>query len=339
MRQPIDFATLERMLSDPDVPDAQIRPYLKAQRDASRPFDPRVVPDPELVVMDETDRFRVESAIRWGNGISRFRRHRRYERRRLFGERGLPVLVSEGDSWFQFPFLIDDVIDHLGPDHLVWSLDAAGDTARNMVVAHPEYLDGLRLRRGDGVAAFLFSAAGNDVIGEDETGKPVLDALLKPHDPGRDAAGHVDQARLATVLRFLETSYRTVIAAIRAEPGFDRLPIVLHGYDYAIPHGEPGDPRSPGWAAKDEWLGGPMAAKGINDFALRRGIIRFLIDALYDTLHELAGDSATTRIHVVDVRGTLTKVTDWADEIHGTSEGFALVAERFRATLQTAGIA
>lgn len=336
--QPIDFATLERMLADPNVPDAAIRPYLKAKRDDSRPFDPQVEPDPELVVMDETDRFRVESAIRWGNGISRFRRHRRYELRRLLGEDHL-VLVSEGDSWFQFPLLIDDVVDHLGPDHLIWSLDAAGDTARNMVVAQPEYLKGLRARREDGVAAFLFSAAGNDVIGEDETGKPVLTALLKDHQPGTGAAGHVDVARLATVLKFLEDSYRTVIAAIRAEPGFDRLPIVLHGYDYGFPHEGESDPRNPGWAAKDEWLAGPMSTRGIVDPDLRRGIIRFLIDALYDMLNKVAGNPAATGVHVVDVRGTLTRVTDWADEIHGTSEGFARVADRFRATLRGAGIA
>jgi hypothetical protein len=248
------------------------------------------------------------------------------------------VLVSEGDSWFQFPLLIDDVVDHLGPDHLVWSLDAAGDTAPQHGRGAAEYLDGLRLRRGDGVAAFLFSAAGNDVIGEDETGKPVLAALLKGHQPGVDAAGHVDVARLATVLGFLEESYRTVIAAVRNEPGFDRLPIVLHGYDYAIPHGEPAT-AEPGWAAKDEWLAGPMAAKGIVDPALRRGIVRFLIDALYDTLNKVAGNGAATGVHVVDVRGTLTEVTDWADEIHGTSAGFARVAERFRATLREARIA
>ena len=334
----IDYETLEAMLRNPEIPDAQIRPYLTGDPDASRPFDPRVVPDPALVSMDEADRFRFESAIRWGNAISRWRRQRLYELRRGGGER-LPVLVSEGDSWFQFPFLIDDVVDHLGRDHLIWSLDAAGDTARNMVVKRPEYLAGLRERRADGVAAFLFSAAGNDIIGEDETGEPVLKQILKRHDPARDAAWHVDQARLAAILQFLETCYRQVITAIRAEEGFATLPIIVHGYDYAIPSGGPGDLRDPSWAAKDEWLGAPMQANGIDDPALRRAIVRFLIDALYDMLFKIAGNSAATRIHVVDVRGALAGVADWADEIHATSDSFSKVAARFRTTLREAGVA
>ncbi len=332
----IDYATLETMLRNPEVPDAQIRPYLTGAPGAGGAFDPRVVPDPALVSMDETDRFRFESAIRWGNAISRWRRQRLYELRRDRGER-LPVLMSEGDSWFQFPFLIEDVVDQLGRDHLIWSLDAAGDTARNMVVGRPEYLAGLRARRADGVAAFLFSAAGNDIIGEDETGEPVLKQLLKRYDPNRDAAWHVDQARLAAILQFLETCYRQVIAHIRAEDGFAALPIIIHGYDYAIPSGAPGDKRDPSWAAKDEWLGGPMHANGIDDPVLRQAIVRFLIDALYDMLFKIAGDSAATRIHVVDVRGALGGVADWADEIHATSASFAKVAARFRATLRAAG--
>jgi hypothetical protein len=333
----IDFETLERMLQDPDVPDDQIRPYLTGAPGEGGPFDPRVVPDPERVVMDDLDRFRVESAIRWGNAISRWRRQRRYELRRARGER-LPVLVSEGDSWFQFPFLLDDVVDHLGSDHLIWSLDAAGDTARNMVLNQPEYLKGLRERRADGVAAFLFSAAGNDIIGEDESGEPVLTQILKPFAPGRDAAAHIDQARLAATLQFLESCYRQVIASIRAEAGFAALPILIHGYDYAIPHGQPDDRRSPIWAARDEWLGAPLRSKGIDDPALRQAIIRFLIDALYDTLFRIAGDSAASRVHVVDVRGTLARLADWADEIHATNQGFAKVAARFRTGLRAAGI-
>jgi len=335
--EPIDYETLEAMLRDPDVPDERIRPYLTGEPGTGGPFDPRVVPDPALVRMDDIDRFRVESAIRWGNAISRWRRQRRYELRLARGE-GLPVIVSEGDSWFQFPFLIDDIVDHLGRNYLIWSLDAAGDTAQNMVVSRPEYMAGLRERRADGVAAFLFSAAGNDVIGEDATGEPVLKRLLKPYTPGRDAAWHIDQARLASILQFLETCYGRVIAAIRAEEGFATLPIVIHGYDYAIPSGQPGDQRNPTWAARDEWLGGPMRAKGIDDPELRRAIVRFLIDALYDMLLKVAGNSTRTRIHVVDVRGTLPGTTDWADEIHGTSEGFAKVAARFRATLREAVI-
>src|SRR5690606_29256958 len=122
------------------------------------------------------------------------------------GERK-PVLVSEGDSWFQFPFLIEDVIDQLDPDFLIWSLDAAGDTSDNMVNRHPEYMQGLNKQKANNVAGFLFSGAGNDVIGEDLRGEPVLGKLLKQHTPGKGATWHVDHAHLASILSTLQEDY------------------------------------------------------------------------------------------------------------------------------------
>jgi hypothetical protein len=275
--------------------------------------------------------------MRIGNGLARWRRQRRFKNRVARGET-LPILVSEGDSWFQFPFLITDVIDHLGDEYLIWSLDAAGDTAFNMVRGRPEYLQSLRAHR-DRVAAFLFSAAGNDIIGEDEDEKPMLEKLLKPFDTAQDADAHIDRTVLNEILSFLRDCYQEVIDKIRAQPGLEQLPIMFHGYDYpfAYPFSGPDpDPRSPRYVARDEWLGSAFAARGIVDPQLRRDILIILIDALYDMLNSLAGDSRTTNIYVVDVRGTLTSVGDWNDEIHGTDLGFAAVANKFRATLREA---
>jgi hypothetical protein len=199
-------------------------------------------------------------------------------------------------------------------------------------------MQALREQR-DRVSAFLFSAAGNDVIGEDENHKPVLEKLILRFEPSRDAASHINRDELNKILKFLKESYQTVIDTIRAEPGFDRLPIIIHGYDYpfAYPYTDSTiDPRAPSYAAKDEWLGSAFAARDVADSSLRREILILLIDALYDMLKSLAGDSRTTHVHVVDVRGTLTSVGDWNDEIHGTDDGFARVADKFRETLRAA---
>lgn len=323
----ISYDELKDKLMNPDIPDREIAPYLMAVGGRSGPFDPRVVPDPTKVQLTREGDFDVESAMRWGNAICRWRRQQRFARRLADGEK-LPVLVSEGDSWFQFPFLIDDVIDQLEPDFLIWSLDAAGDTADNMVNRQPEYKAGLDRQKANGVQAFLFSGAGNDVIGEDLDGKPVLGRLLRPYSPGKDAAWHVDKAALASVLTRLERDYRKVVATIRADTTLTRLPIFFHGYDYCIPGGFAGDTRHPTYARQDEWLGTPLREKGIVDPNLQRAIIRVLVDALYDMLKGVAGDPNTTRIHVVDIRGTL-RDGDWADEIHGTSAGFAKVGLLF----------
>ncbi|UVC19298.1 hypothetical protein [Mesorhizobium onobrychidis] len=324
----LSYAEFKAMLMDPDVPDAKIAEYLTARPKESGPFDPMIVPDPAKVEMTPEGDFDVESAIRWGNAICRWRRHARFESRIANGEKK-PVLVSEGDSWFQFPFLIDDVIDQLEPDFLIWSLDAAGDTSDNMVNRSPEYMQALVQQKPNKVAGFLFSAAGNDVIGEDLLGKPVLGRLLKPFKAGKDAAWHIDNAQLASILSALEKDYKKVVSTIRLDNAFANLPILVHGYDYAIPGGFPGDSRNPIYAKQDEWLGGPMKKKGITDPTLQREIIRLLIDALYDMLGSVAGKSSTTNVHVVDVRGAL-KTADWADEIHGTSAGFKKIGKRFK---------
>jgi hypothetical protein len=240
-----------------------------------------------------------------------------------------------GDSWFQFPFLIEDVVDNLEKDFLIWSLDAAGDTADNMVNRKPEYKEGLDAQKTNHVVGFLFSAAGNDVIGEDLLGNPVLSTLIKPFKSGKDTARHIDNGELAAVLTRLETDYRKVFSTIRDDWDFKKLPIFIHGYEYAIPGGYPGDKRHPVYAKQDEWLGGPLVEKGIKDLKLQRQIIHLLIDSLYDMLDRVAGKSSTTNIHVVNVRETLNE-GDWADEIHGTSDGFAKVAERFRKVIKDA---
>ncbi|WP_077068101.1 hypothetical protein [Ensifer aridi] len=323
----LPYAVFKEMLMDPGVPDSEIAKYLTAKPKESGPFDPAIVPDPSKVAMTAEGEFDVESAIRWGNAVCRWRRQARFERRVANGERK-PVLVSEGDSWFQFPFLIDDVVDQLESDFLIWSLDAAGDTCDNMVNRNPEYMQALVKQKANNVRGFLFSAAGNDVIGEDLLGQPVLGRLLKRHSPGKDAAWHVDSAQLATILSTLEEAYAKVIATIRLDSSFTKLPIFIHGYDYAIPGGFAGDTRRPIYAKQDEWLGGPMKKKGIMDVDLQRDIIRILIDALYDMLDRVAGNSTSTHVHVIDARGILSK-DDWADEIHGTSAGFKKVAKLF----------
>lgn len=330
----ISYEDFKTMLMDTDVPDEEIAKYLTADRAASGPFDPRIEPDPSKVDMTPEGQMDVESAIRWGNAICRWRRQQVFERRIESGVKK-PVLVSEGDSWQQFPFLIEDVIDHLNPDFLIWSLDAAGDTADNMVNRSPEYMKALVQQKANNVAGFLFSGAGNDVIGEDLLGNPVLATLVKNFQPGKDAAWHVDKAKLAGVLAQLEKDYRKLIATVRSDPDFKSLPIFIHGYDYAIPGGFAGDTRHPIYAKQDEWLGGPLKDKGIIDLQLQRDIIRVLIDALYDMLHNVAGSSKQSFVYVVDVRGELNQ-GDWADEIHATSSAFGRVAAKFKKVIDAA---
>ena len=284
----------------------------------------------------------MKTRLKIGNDLSRWRRKRKFEKRLKAGAQ-LPVLVSEGDSWFQFPILIKETIDNLFDKYLIYSVGAAGDTLRNMVYGRrtkgeTEYMQAL-IKQRDRVKAFLFSAAGNDIIGEsEETGEPVLMELLRDFNGDTsDVIGHINLAALGEKLAFLRDGYSEVIGTVREDERFEGLPIIIHGYDYVFPYpASSDDPRNPKHAAKDKWLGAPLDQRGILDTTLRRKIISFMIDQLYEMLIDLAGDSADTGIWVVNCRGALPAVTDWADEIHGTSDGFAKVAARFDEVLKEA---
>lgn len=331
----ITFTEWRDLFLDPDVSDDDILKVSKIERGEGG-FGFRIVPNPEFVDVDDAPEGFV---IDLGNWLARIRRHAKFKRRRLFGAKG-PVLVSEMDSWGQFPLLIDEIVDHLDEmGFLVWSFGAAGDTLDNMVhgsnvPGKTEYMDALRDQK-DEVQAFIFSAAGNDVIGEEpDTKVAALENLINEFDPRRpdDVAAHINSEALSEVLEKIKAGYRKMIGDVRAE--FPNLPILVHGYDYCFPYPWEGDNRNPIYAERDGWLGQPLDKRKIPHGArgLRRGIIKHLIDRLYELLEQIAGEAQ--HIHVVNCRGSMPDLADWKDEIHGTSEGFKKVAARFADTLE-----
>lgn len=342
MPEKISYAEYLDILLDPESTDEEILAVAKV-RARHHGLDFAIIPDPKKVDI-QPEQAELESALGIGNNLERWRRWVRFRNRFNSGEK-LPVLVEEGDSWHQFPLLVKDVVDHLGKDYLIYSVAAAGDTAENMVYGPVgkggnEYLAALWQYK-DNVKGFLFSAAGNDIIGEDPaTGKAALHDILKPFNSNaKDVPGHINMAVLGEKLAFLERAYRDVITNIRQYTEFKTLPVFIHGYDHAYPElKQTKDPRKPKHAKRDEWLGEPLDARGIVDDALRRNIIKFLVDALYDMLERVAGDPKQTGVWLVDCRGAMPDVTDWIDEIHGTDEGFGNVAAKFRKVLKKAGV-
>ena len=332
----ISYEALELMMADPSVPDRDIARYLTALRQPSASVMPHVVPDPEKVDMQPIDTFRTMGAggMRWANNISRWRRQRRFDRRVSNGET-LPVIASEGDSWSQFPFLLDDVFDQIEPHYLTWCVAAAGDTLSNMIHVNPEYEAAIQ-DAGLDIKAFVFSGAGNDYMGADSSGVAVLSKVLRPYQPGRPASWHLETTEFEALLNFVRSSYVTLLTTL--ETTFPTLPVVLHGYDYAIPYqGSGTDARDPIWAKPDEWLAGPMASNGIVDPALQGAIVREMVDRLNTVQRTMCGGNVPgasfRNAHHVDLRGTLPDITDWADELHPTNEGFRKVATLIRAVL------
>lgn len=330
-----EFVVKARDLS---LPERELRPFMTVDRTHSRPFRPAMHLDPALVRRADGSEIRAEGAMDWANGLSRWRRQQRFRQRKQNGDKD-PVLVSEGDSWFQFPILIDDVVDQLADAYLIWSVDAAGDTLQNMVSKNfPEYLTALR--ETPGTRAFLFSGGGNDLVGEDSSNRSMLEQVLRPYKKGQSAAWYVDTEEYEKTLFNIESSFRSIISRVAKEyPG---LPVIIHGYDYSIPGPAPQEWRKPTWASVDQWLGRAFRTRGILDHALQGSIIKKMIDDLNELQKRLCGEGMQMQgkykdAYHVDVRGTL-KAKDWADELHPTDSGFVKVAARFRAVLSKIGI-
>lgn len=326
-----DFVAAARNL---DKPESELRRYFTIDRSVSRPFRPAVHLDPSLVRRADGSEVRAEGVLDWANGFCRWRRQARFSKRTDKGDRS-PILVSEGDSWFQFPVFLEDVIDQLGDGYRIWSVDAGGDTLENMVVKAPEYLAALKQHSGE-VKAFLFSGGGNDLVGEDASGRPVLEKVVRRHQSGQDARWHIDTQEYGKTLDRIEDYFREVLSRVADQ--FPGLPVLVHGYDYAIPGPAPNEWRRPVWASIDEWLGRALRARAVLDHTLQRQIIKLMIDDLNERLIQLCGNGeangqAFRNAWHVDIRGTLAP-KDWADELHPTDAGFDKVAQKFRAVLK-----
>ena len=76
-------------------------------------------------------------------------------------------IVSEGDSWFQFPVLLEDVTDQLFKPfavdgYAVFSLGAAGDLLEN-IINEDEITQAIEAEKPE---VFLISGGGNDLVAD-----------------------------------------------------------------------------------------------------------------------------------------------------------------------------
>jgi hypothetical protein len=337
MAETITLEELEAKMADPNTPVEELRPYLLPDDRNSRAFAPAFQPNPQNVDMPEAE-FISNFAGDWANDLARRRRRRAFESGR--GDPNRPVLVSEGDSWFQFPFFLEDVIDQLGANYRIWSADAAGDTLQNMVFDKPEYPRVLDAQR-DHFKAFLLSGAGNDIVGDDGEGSSVLERIVLAFSQDQtDAAFYIANDHFNEKLAFVEKAYRTVLDHMKENyPG---RPVLIHGYDYALPGGYEGDPRRPFYAEQNQWMGRYLGGEklGFKDHLFQAKIIRNMIDKLNEVQIRLCGGNheggAYSNAYHVDIRGLLPRDLDWNDELHPTDSSFRKVAQRFHDTLKGA---
>lgn len=184
---------------------------------------------------------------------------------------GKPILVAEGDSWFQFPgrwFIhlfrlrwihvdaVKDILDQLmaSKRYCVFSLAAGGDWLIKMLRAN-DYVEPLSQIEPD---AFLLSGGGNDLLGDGRVANmtlhkrrvepitarhaDILEARLKAiqgrhveFDRVQYEAGLVFIAKeFVSFLNLILVQYTIFFASI-ARSKLASMAIVTHGYDFAVP--------------------------------------------------------------------------------------------------------
>ena len=343
MSPKITLSELRDKLLDSGTPRIEIEKYIIIDKRRSRPFSPALTFNPETVeldVMNVDEETQGQLAFDFANKIERTNRKRSFDEA-IRTSPARSILYAEGDSWFQFPFFLRDLIDDLGMEYLIYDTSKAGDTLKDMLDPNKrEYLNTLtRLihLENRNVQGFLFSGAGNDVIGSDEENISYLQSMVKDFDPNQSLEWHLDTEATRERLAFIESAYQSLFESIETRfpfLAFPNLRVFIHGYDYVQVKSLPDvNPDKPFWAAN--WTGDPLRAHNFPDNETGSSLIRILIDKLNAITRKVCEESP--RGVYVDLRGTVLP-TQWADELHADDHGFANAAKKFSEILKSSGV-
>lgn len=306
----ITLEDLSRRMADPDTDPQELARYFDEDDARSEPFAPVVTLDPDTVDIPGTSRgARSALVLNGANWLDRQHRQSKFFRRLAEGDYDGPVIVEEGDSWFQYPILLHDTIDVLMETYAVFSLSAGGDTLANMV-RRAEYR---RAIEQTGATFLLLSGGGNDLVANGNLAAHLrrFDAALSPRDyvlPSFDRL-------MATALAHFDTVFRDVARR------FPQVRVLCHGYDLVVP-------------AAGKWLGKPMETNGIGDPELQSAIASDMMDRFNAGLERQA--RRHDHVSYLDLRGTVG-TGRWHDELHPTNDGYRDVAAVFARAIESGG--
>lgn len=297
--------TVEQLMSkmaDLGADESELSEYFIEDEENSGAFAPQFKLNPATVQIPRGPEGaqRTAMAMNTANWFARMHRDGRYRKKLDLGYDG-PIIVSEGDSWFQYPVRLKDTIDHLMDTYAIYSLGAAGDLLKRMADKQ-EYVSALR---NTGADILLLSGGGNDLVAGGALASHLeeFDADLAPADYLLPSF----QRLLDDALKHYGRMFRQV------HDLFPHVSILCHGYDYPVPN-------------KDKWLGKPMESRGIRDRGLQKDIAKCMMDQFNRRLRRLA--KANPHVTYIDCRGVVGDHR-WYDGLHPTDAGYGDVAKKF----------
>jgi len=241
---------------------------------------------------------------------------------------GLTRLLTEGDSWFDYP-PHPNVVDWLEAEGqwAIKRLEKSGDTVENMA-SNTNLAVLSRIAAKEKPVCILLSGGGNDLfvpIPERPDLKWIF-RLFLDFDASKTPAEHLNPVVWNIKLTELRLAYSRLIGTLGS-----LAPIIIHGYDYLIPSGE--RVKYDGFRLLGPWILPSMLARNIVDPLFQRLILIEVIDGFNRVLAALEGAFPTSVIYV-DLRETLDPTQDWMNELHPTEQGFRMVEQKFARALQ-----
>jgi len=308
----------------------------------------------------------VEGALRTLNTIKNNRRNKRFIKKiqgrfrnpHTPGKENNKVILAEGDSWFNYPIILTDLIDRISmeKDMAVYSVASGGDWLLNMLTAR-EYIEELSVLHPD---VFLISGGGNDLVGTSRLAAVVDPAGGEEFEESEWAKMLIDKAQTQFIpldrekflhgvkylskdffalLMFFHLQYAYLIGNLLRSGKFKGIQIITQGYDYPIPSLNTGGIKLINWyipfirdfLGHGHWLKTPLLMRGIVHGNQQRNILYAMIylfnEMMIDT-GNLFNKIYPGSVYHIDSRGTVGE-EGWADELHPKPAKFMQIAEEF----------
>ncbi|MDB5141089.1 MAG: hypothetical protein JWR12_3005 [Mucilaginibacter sp.] len=267
------------------------------------------------------------------------------------------IILAEGDSWFNYPVILSDVVDWIAMEKniAVYSLANAGDWLLNMLHQR-KYVEELSVLHPD---VFLMSAGGNDLVGQSRIGAivdPLGDSIeisycgfavelmenvktnpIVPLDQGKFDIGLKYLSKdFYALLMFFHLQYYFLMKGILTGGKFPGIRIITQGYDYALPQHDGGWGWNPlHWfkpfvrmfLGNGTWLKTPLQMRGILDAAIQENTVYTMIYLFNEMMINTGGIFGKSVFHV-DSRGSAGP-DGWTDELHLLPEHFKNTGKTF----------
>jgi hypothetical protein len=262
--------------------------------------------------------------------------------------------LAQGDSWFSIgsivPVATTNILAEMDFPFTAYAVNCArpGDTLAHMVDwrKDPNFRTLLASVKASPWHAILMSAGGNDVI-DAASVPPVMDGketprdrrlFLRPEEWAAEggASRYISEAGWRLFEDHLSPQFDAVVAARDGDGSLSKgMPVFFHLYDFITPR------PSPSVAvllSTGPWLAPALTAYEIppEDWIETSGI---LMNRLADIV--IAAAARLPNVHVVDTRRSLVPASihdprmtlHWANEIHPTKAGYAILARKYAATV------